>query len=235
MPTVPTVARLFFCRLTMPSNQELMDNILTSNMCCGAKHYTHPFLHFFYVHETGHKTNKPHYHFAIICKTNKPVIQEWIRRHFGLVGNEQFQVSDKYLPETLDETLSYMYKGGINVIKVKPNNNYNIDESKLITLLNNRTTVNKGDDKFHHYFDIIKNRLKYKLQDISIINDRQRLFNEIYKILMNEAISSCKLFRRNIIAEHAFVYLCHFSKPDMQEEIIRESGDTQYNKIFDTR
>lgn len=236
MPSIPTSNKMFFCRVTTPPIS------IPNNLFIKTKFYTHQFTDFFYVHEHGHKTEKPHYHLLIICKTTKQEITKWIKDNFKVKGNEQFSVSDKYEPESRDESLIYMLKGGLNELQgpmqLAPETLENLKENYKNLIKKKQKDI---DLKFEHYYNLIEKELKDKFNhyNYSGVNEflskleHQQLFKIIYKILIKDAINRRTLFRRNIVSEHAFVYTCHFASPKQLHTILEQSTIKEIDKHFE--
>ena len=236
MPSIPKTLKMFFCRVTVPTT-----DLSSYDLSVQTKFYNHPFEEFFYVHEVGHKTEKPHFHLLIICKTTKIEITKWIRTNFNVTGNKQFSVVDKYAPDSILESLTYMHKGGLNQIYGK--NEISIET--LEQLKNNYKNILKDkktniDKKFEYYYDLILEQLETKFNKYNFNGYKEyleqlehtQLYKIIYDILLRNAISRRTLFRKNIIAEHAFVYCCHFADNKQLSIILDEVKDRECDKVF---
>lgn len=240
MPTIPKQIKHFFCRVTAPYDGDIIRGL---PLYIKTKHYKHDFNNFIFVHEMGCKTCKPHYHFSITCATTKPQIMEWIRVNFNKQGNEGFQTTDKYDIESADITLAYMFKGGTNVLynvvaqhapldtniikEVHDNHN-----DKLIEIYNKKLKKNdkNRDEKFEYYYELIEKKLnKKKLEQL----DHDKVFGKIYYLLIREAISARRFFRKNILAEHAFVLSCHFCNSGEVDKMITNQVFIEIKKVLD--
>jgi len=221
MPSIPTKSKMFFCRITRPLDLEIFENLHLSLTHISNKFYTHPIDVLAYCHEVGHKTEKPHYHLLIICKTTKPEVSKLLKTFFGCAGNEDFSVVDKYLPETVNISLSYMFKGGSNGEKFrmffKTADGSMPSEQTLIEIYNNNSQFTKLSDaqkKFKYYYELVKQELpQWCLVSAPPMQppSKEKLFFFIYRILLNEAMRTKTLFRFNIISEHARCILIHIN------------------------
>ena len=221
MPSIPTKTKMFFCRITRPFSLIVFENLHEELTHISNKFYSHSIDVLAYCHEVGHKTEKPHYHLLIICKTTKPEVSKLIKQFFNCAGNEDFSVVDKYLPETVNISLSYMFKGGSNGEKFrmffKTADGSMPSEQTLIEIYkdnNQFTKLSDAQKKFSYYYELVKKELpQWCLQSTPPMQlpTKEKLFFMIYRILLNEAIRTKTLFRFNIISEHARCILIHIN------------------------
>jgi len=213
MPSIPTTTKLFFCRITMPYNKVHEDLIMTTTTISN-KFYCHNIDLIALVSEFGEKTEKPHYHILIVCKTTKPEIKKLLKTIFGVEGNEQYSIVDKYRPETFPISLAYMYKGGKNILKFK---SWNLEylkpsETELVELYKTHNEFHKTSDaqkKFFYYYEMVKEQLPS--WTALTVPGKEKLFFMIYRILLKDAMKQKVLFRFNIISEHARCILIHIN------------------------
>ena len=231
MPSIPTSTKLFFCRITLPHNQTHEDLVMLSKTISN-KFYSHWIDFVALVHEIGEKTKKPHYHILIICKTTKPEIAKWLKTIFGVDGNEQYSIVDKYRPETFPISLAYMYKGGKNILKFK---SWNLEylkpsEAELIEIYNLNNKFQKLSDaqkKFAYYYEMVKEQLPSWTMTLP---SKEKLFTLIYRILLKDAIKQKVLFRFNIISEHARCILIHIN-PYLIEHYCEQAQEKEFKTI----
>lgn len=236
MPTIPSNTKLYFCRITAPSNTI---EALKLNLFIQTKHYKHNFTSLYYVHETGIKTEKPHYHLLIKCKTTKIEISKWIKQTFTLSGNEQFSVSDKYEETSWEKSLAYMHKGGINEIydaltqtKLEINEEYS---NKLTELFNpNHTKKLKDDTTFTHYMNLMitnynantETDLKLKFQQYNY----DELLKKIFYVLIKDAIKQRKRIMRTNLYDWSFTLTLHLCSYKEQERLIEKTLEETISK-----
>lgn len=241
MPCTPTALKMFFCRVTAPLNEDLVDKL---PRYIKTRHYVHYFEEFYYVHECGHKTEKPHYHFLIICKTTKSEIQKWIKYHWNVVnydvddknsGNAIFAVSDRYAPESKDMSLAYMLKAGVNYLyePMKTEHKY-VDEKKYLELIElYKTKLQKTIDKDKNQFDIKYNFIYNKLKDYynqSIKDDYIELIKFIYYELIKYEIAQRKIIKRYNLWDWSFTLALHLSTCKARIQLMQKTIDQQIEK-----
>lgn len=251
MPSTPTALKMFFCRVTAPLNENLVDKL---PRYIKTKHYVHYFEEFYYVHETGCKTEKPHYHFLILCKTTKPEIQKWIKYNWNVVnydvddkysGNAIFAVSDRYKPETKDLSLAYMLKGGINDLyedcSYKPGwvktpfTEIYIDDEKYLELIEiYKNKLDKSIDKEKNQFDVKYNYIIEKLNKNNyghtIKNDYIQLLKFIYHHLLEYEIQQRKIIKRYNLWDWSFTLTLHICSYHEKLKLITRTIDQQIEK-----
>lgn len=252
MPTTPSLTKLFFCRVTAPLNEDLMAKLPRH---IKTKHYVHYFTEFYYVHENGLKTEKPHYHLLILCKTTKHEIQKYIKYNWNIInyeddntasGNAMFSVSDKYLPESKDMSLAYMLKGGLNKIyedsslkpgwTLCPHDEIYIDDTKyqdLILLYRTHITdkLKKDKNTFEEKYELIKTKLHnhgHEFKDCYI-----GLLRFIYHVLIHDEIRRKKIIKRHNLWDWSFTLTLHFVNFREQVKLIQKTIDDQLKKNLD--
>jgi len=242
MPTTPSTPKMFFCRVTAPYDENHMDNLTGS---IKTKFYHHTFEEFYYVHETGLKTEKPHYHLLIVCKTTKIEIQKWIKESWKCDGNESFSVSDKYLIDSKDISLAYMLKGGMNKLfersYLKPGwllsptdidfeNSVYIDNAKYIELIEifkgfKSKTIQKHDNQFETYMTMIKDKLRYEYNE-----SYESILRKIYYLLIKDAIAQRKRIMRCNLWDWSFTLTLHVCSGTEQNKLIHRTIDQELDK-----
>jgi hypothetical protein len=254
MPTLPHHLKMFFCRVTAPLNEDLVENL---PRYIKTKHYVHYFEEFYYVHENGAKTEKPHYHFLILCKTTKPEIQKWIKFNWNVVnydvddklsGNAIFSVSDRYKPDSKDISLAYMLKGGINSLfenctckpgwVLTPFTEIYIDNDKYIELIEiYKTTLLKSIDKdkkqFEIKYDYIKDKLDKHNNHAYIKDDYIQLLKFIYHHLINYELQQRKIIKRYNLWDWSFTLCLHICTFKEKTKLIEKTIDEQIQKNLD--
>ena len=249
MPTKPTSLKMFFCRITQPYDDTIWNDI---PLYIQTKFYKHFFAETYYVHETGIKTDKPHYHLLILCKTTKIEIQKWIKANFKVDGNKEYSVTDKYKIETKDISLAYMLKGGLNTLYeftiYKPGfsttpidedeYNYYIDTDKYNEIIeifkksNEFKTIVK-DDKFEYYMTLVKSKICGNYGDINVIMrdlDYADVLRKIYYVLIKDAIAKCKRIMRCNLWDWSFTLTLHLCSTKEQDKLIRKTIDNELDK-----
>lgn len=255
MPCTPTALKMFFCRVTAPLNEDLVSKL---PRYIKTKHYVHYFEEFYYVHECGCKTEKPHYHFLIICKTTKPEIQKWIKYNWNVVnydvddknaGNAIFAVSDRYKPDSKDMSLAYMLKGGINslfednqyapnwVLTPHEDESIYINKEKyeeLIELYKTKLqkTIDKDKKQFEIKFDYIMDKLQ-KHYDHNIKDDYIQLLKFIYYHLINYEIQQRKIIKRYNLWDWSFTICLHICSYQEKVKLIEKTINEQIHKNLD--
>ena len=243
MPSIPTKIKLFFCRITRPFDLDTFENLHLNLTHISNKFYSHPIDVLAYCHEVGLKTEKPHYHLLIICKTTKPEVTKLIKNFFKVTGNEDFSVVDKYLPETVNISLSYMFKGGSNGEKFrmffKTADGSMPSEETLIEIYNNNNQFMKLSDaqkKFKFYLDLVKKELPnwVTMDNFQIgslcMPSKENLFKWVYRILLKETLSHNVFFRFSTIQEHTRVICLHL-KPYLTNYYIDSAVEKEFKVI----
>lgn len=231
MPTKPTCVKMFFCRITVPLDEDLMESL---PLLIKTKFYNHPFDEFHWVHETGFKTEKPHYHILILCKTTKVEIQKWIKEQFKVNGNESFAVTDKYDKTSRNESLSYMLKAGLNKLRSSIKMESELIE-ELKELYRNKKILkdNEKDDKFEYYLNLVKTKLCGNYGDINVIMrdlDYVTVLKKIYYILIKNAISQRKRIMRCMLWDWSFTLTLHLCNDKEQNKLINRTIDEEIQK-----
>lgn len=256
MPSTPTTTRMFFCRVTAKYDENHISSI---PRYIKTKHYVHYFTEFYYVHESGLKTEKPHYHLLIMCKTTKSEIQKYIKYNWNIInyeddntkaGNAMFAVTDKYEIESKDMSLAYMLKGGINKIfeckRITPewslcpiddvNFPHYINSPKykeLIEIYKKHLCkkISKEKTKFQEYYDLIQYRLKAH-------GHRHKscyvsLLKFIYHSLLMDEIAKCRCIKRYNLWDWTFTLTLHFVEYKEQVKLIEKTINDQLKKNLD--
>lgn len=235
MPIIPFASKLFFCRVTAPDSPTILDNL---DLYIKTKHYNHPFDKFFHIHEIGIKSEKPHYHLLIVCRTTRIEITKWIKNNFNVTGNQQFSVSDKYTPDSYESSLAYMYKGGLNEIyenKVKMNlTEETIEKLKSLYMPNKKSIDYKNDEKFEYYMKLIINNyncatekdLKIRLAN----NTYCEVLKKLFYVIIKDAIKSRKRIMRCNLYDWSFTLTLHLCSFEQQEKLINKTIDETLEK-----
>lgn len=252
MPSIPSASKMFFCRVTAPLNTDLMDRL---PMVIKTKFYSHP-IEFYYVHEEGLKTQKPHYHLLMICKTTKIEIIKYIKENFKVKGNEEYSVKDTYKPESKDMSLAYMLKGGLNdliefniykpgmvlcPLDAEDEMQFYVDTPKYNELIELYKKIRglkekEVDDKFESYMNLVKEKLCGNYGDINVIMSKLGyidVLKKIYYILIRDAISKRKRIMRCLLWDWSFTLTLHIATPSEQNKLINRTIDEQIKKNLD--
>lgn len=251
MPSIPSASKMFFCRVTAPLNEDLVEHI---PKIIKTKFYSHPIEEFYYVHEKGVKTEKPHYHFLIICKTTKHEIIKYFKTNFNVYGNKDYQINDKYKIETKDLSLAYMLKGGLNKLyefniykpgmvlcphDAEDEMKFYVDTSKYNELINITLSKHKDkikDDKFEYYMNLVKTKLCGNYGDINVIMsklDYITVLKKIYNILIRDDISKRKRIMRCLLWDWSFTLTLHLCTYEEQNKLIDRTINEQIKKNLD--
>jgi len=235
MPITPTTDKLFFCRVTAPESPSLMAKLEHQ---ITTKHYKHPFSKFYYVHECGLKTQKDHYHLLIICKTTRVEITKWIKTSFNVTGNEQFSVSDKYLPSSYESSLAYMYKGGLNVV-YEFYDKCNLSEDTIVKLRElytpfEKTSFRKTDEKFEYYMTLVLNNYNVITEkDLRLrlaSNTYCEVLKKIFYVMIKDAIKQRKRIMRCNLYDWSYTLTLHLCSCFEQERLIEKTINETLDK-----